>query len=214
MQSAEVQRRCVGPDCITVLTQHNRDKSGLCFACQDKVIDAIPEQHAAERKGLATANRNCAVCEEPISVKARSDTCRLCREKQKQAEKDQAKYRRQNFRSLLMPPSKIITENPTPDDLVRIVADYYGVDPEKTLKDTRINYIMRWVRQVAIYLASNDLHMPYEDIASSFKMRKVMVIHAYRTAANYIQQNHEVAEGIESIRTRYVFTNTGAAISS
>ena len=113
-----------------------------------------------------------------------------------------------------MPPSKIITENPTPDDLVRIVADAYGIDPEKILKGTRHNYIIRWVRQVAVYLASNDLHMPYEDIASSFKMRRAMVIHAYSTAANCIQGNHEVAEAIKSIGTRYVFTNTGAAISS
>ena len=113
-----------------------------------------------------------------------------------------------------MPPSKIITENPTPDNLVRIVADAYGIDPEKNLKDTRNNYIIRWARQVAIYLAFNDLHMPYEDIASSFKMRRAMVIHAYSTAANCIQGNHEVAEAIKSIGTRYVFTNTGAAISS
>src|SRR5690606_21505688 len=65
------------------------------------------------------------------------------------------------------------------ENIIRVVADYYNIDPELILKKTRKKEVVK-PRQVVMYVLREDYNIPYPTIGQKLGGRDhTTVIHSY-----------------------------------
>jgi len=141
------------------------------------------------------------------------DTCWPCRLTERQNVRAQQEYKKQNYRIFIEPTRRPIIENPTTEEFIAIVAEACDADSRKITNKKLCSKTTLWARQVIVYLAREDLKIPFSQIVLDFKTKDNVAKYAYRVVADYVQQNQEVAEAINQISARYVLTNKEAAVS-
>lgn len=87
------------------------------------------------------------------------------------------------------------------EDIIQLVADYFGIEPDLILKKTRRKEVVR-PRQVAMYLLREDFSIAYPTIGQKLGGRDhTTVIHSYEKIKNEIKTDSELLQQITQIRT-------------
>ena len=93
------------------------------------------------------------------------------------------------------------TKNITPNDVVDIVADYYGLNPTKIYEKTRKKEVVK-PRQIIMYLLREDAGISYPTIGEQMGGRDhTTVIHSCDRVKNMLEDDHVLQQEIDQIRT-------------
>ncbi|MFH1559621.1 MAG: chromosomal replication initiator protein DnaA [Patescibacteria group bacterium] len=96
--------------------------------------------------------------------------------------------------------SKIITESLTPDKIINIVCDFYGIEKEKIKSKARGSEIMK-PRQVAIYLIRKKAKLSYPSIGKELGGRDhTTIMHAYNKIKSLLKQDPSLKQELISIQ--------------
>ncbi len=93
-------------------------------------------------------------------------------------------------------------KNPTPIEVVKEVAAFYGVEPKKLLKKTK-NRKLSLIRQIAIYLVRNICREPLTSIGKIFGVSDhTSVLYAIRRIEKLKNEKRELQKELEFLTTK------------
>jgi chromosomal replication initiator protein len=87
------------------------------------------------------------------------------------------------------------------ENILQIVADYYGIEPELILKKTRRKEVVK-PRQIAMYILREDFSIAYPTIGQKLGGRDhTTVIHSYEKIKTELKTDSELVQQINQLRT-------------
>ena len=87
------------------------------------------------------------------------------------------------------------------ENILQIVADYFGIEPELILKKTRRKEVVR-PRQIAMYILREDFSIAYPTIGQKLGGRDhTTVIHSYEKIKKELKTDAELTQQISQLRT-------------
>ena len=106
---------------------------------------------------------------------------------------------RENLKDIISPDS---SEKITPDHIIEVVAEHYGLRPEDIKSQRRTKEVVL-PRQIAMYLIRimNDISL--KDVGRILGNRDhATIIHGYEKIINEMNQNPDLAQNIEVIKKK------------
>ncbi len=87
------------------------------------------------------------------------------------------------------------------ENIIQVVADYFGIEPELILKKTRRKEVVR-PRQITMYILREDYSIAYPTIGQKMGGRDhTTVIHSYEKIKNELKTDSELTQQIAQLRT-------------